>query len=77
MGRGQLCQGWEAEGHLFPALELSRKGIKDPNDLGVLTAEETTATKAETGTAIVSIPDPQTLVDHTGWLKKVWNGGLE
>lgn len=62
---------------MFPALELPRKGVKDPNDLGVLTAEETTATKAETGTAIVSIPDPQTLVDHTGWLEKVWNGGLE
>lgn len=73
VGRGQLCQGWVAERHLFPALQLTRKGVKDPNVLGVLTAEETTATKAETRTAIVSICDPRTLVDHTGWQEK----GLE
>lgn len=47
-----------AEGHLFPALQLTRKGVKDQNVPGVLTAEETTATKAEVGTAISQRTSP-------------------
>lgn len=46
---------------MFPALQLTRKGVNDKNVLGVLTAEETTAAEAELGTAKANIPDPWTL----------------
>lgn len=43
---------------MFSALQLTRKGVKGQNVLGVLTTE---VAKAEVGTVKASIPDPWTL----------------
>lgn len=58
---------------MISALQLTRKGVKGQNVLGVLTTE---VAKAEVGSAKASIPDPWTLQTTLAGWRKVWKGGL-